>query len=88
VHEAKAMGANVILRGLRAVSDFEYELQLATMNRRMEADVETMFLTPAENLSFVSSSLVKEIAMLGGNVGEFVAPSVVEALKTKIANPS
>lgn len=84
VNEALAMGANVILRGLRAVSDFEYELQLATMNRRMQSQVETMFLTPAENLSFVSSTLVKEIAMLGGDVSEFVAPCVQTALKAKL----
>jgi pantetheine-phosphate adenylyltransferase len=74
----------VIIRGLRAVSDFEYELQLATMNRRMQSKVETLFLTPAENLSFVSSSLVKEIAVLGGDVSEFVAPCVQAALKAKL----
>lgn len=84
VQEAINMGANVIIRGLRAVSDFEYELQLATMNRRMQSKVETMFLTPAENLSFVSSSLVKEIAMLGGDVSEFVSPNVQAALKLKL----
>ncbi len=84
VNEALNMGANVIIRGLRAVSDFEYELQLATMNRRMQSKVETLFLTPAENLSFVSSTLVKEIAVLGGDVSEFVAPCVQEALKSKL----
>jgi pantetheine-phosphate adenylyltransferase len=84
VNEAINMGANVIIRGLRAVSDFEYELQLATMNRRMQSQVETLFLTPAENLSFVSSSLVKEIAVLGGDVAEFVAPAVQAALKQKL----
>jgi len=84
VNEALNMGANVIIRGLRAVSDFEYELQLATMNRRMQSKVETLFLTPAENLSFVSSSLVKEIAVLGGDVSEFVAPCVQAALKAKL----
>jgi len=84
VNEALNMGANVIIRGLRAVSDFEYELQLATMNRRMQSKVETLFLTPAENLSFVSSSLVKEIAVLGGDVSEFVAPCVQAALKDKL----
>lgn len=84
VNEALNMGANVIIRGLRAVSDFEYELQLATMNRRMQPKVETLFLTPAENLSFVSSSLVKEIAVLGGDVSEFVAPCVQMALKHKL----
>lgn len=85
VNEAMKMGANVIIRGLRAVSDFEYELQLATMNRRMQSKVETLFLTPAENLSFVSSTLVKEIAMLGGDVSEFVAPCVQQALQTKLS---
>lgn len=84
VNEAINMGANVIIRGLRAVSDFEYELQLATMNRRMQSKVETLFLTPAENLSFVSSSLVKEIAVLGGDVSEFVAPCVQKALKATL----
>jgi pantetheine-phosphate adenylyltransferase len=87
VNEAINMGANVIIRGLRAVSDFEYELQLATMNRRMQSKVETLFLTPAENLSFVSSSLVKEIAVLGGDVSEFVAPCVQTALKAKLPAP-
>lgn len=84
VNEALSMGANVIIRGLRAVSDFEYELQLATMNRRMQSKVETLFLTPAENLSFVSSTLVKEIAVLGGDVSEFVSPCVQQALKRKL----
>jgi pantetheine-phosphate adenylyltransferase len=88
VHEAKRMGAKVILRGLRAVTDFEYELQLATMNRRMETEVETLFLTPAENLSFISSTLVKEIASLGGEVEEFVAPTVMTALKKKLSAPN
>ncbi|MCX4187598.1 pantetheine-phosphate adenylyltransferase [Methylophaga sp. OBS4] len=84
VKVAVDMGANIIIRGLRAVSDFEYELQLATMNRRMQSQVETLFLTPAENLSFVSSTLVKEIAMLGGDVSEFVAPCVQAALNAKL----
>ncbi len=87
VNEAINMGANVIIRGLIAVSDFEYELQLATMNRRMQSQVETLFLTPAENLSFVSSSLVKEIAVLGGDVSEFVAPCVQSALKAALPAP-
>ncbi len=73
--------AGVILRGLRAVSDFEYEFQLASMNRHLMPPVETMFLTPAEEYSFISSSLVKEIARLDGDVSEFVAPVVVTALK-------
>lgn len=68
--------ASVILRGLRAVSDFEYEFQLASMNRRLAPDVESLFLTPAEQHSFVSSTLVREIAMLGGDVSGFVHPLV------------
>ena len=77
------VGAKVILRGLRAVSDFEYEFQLASMNRRLIPDVETMFLTPAEQYSFISSSLVKEISKLNGNVTDFVHPLVQTALKNK-----
>ncbi len=76
-------GASVILRGLRAVSDFEYEFQLAGMNRRLAPDVETMFLTPAEQFTFISSSLVKEVSALGGNVKDFVHPVVAVALEHK-----
>ena len=72
--------ANVILRGLRVVSDFEYEMQLASMNRHLATDIETLFLTPSEKSSFISSSLVKEIALHGGDVSEFVHPSVVTEL--------
>lgn len=79
----KQVEATVILRGLRAVSDFEYEFQLASMNRHLIPDVETMFLTPAEQYSFVSSSLVKEIAMLGGDVSKFTHPLVRRSLKQK-----
>lgn len=75
------MGAGVLLRGLRAVSDFEYEFQLASMNRHLNADVETVFLTPAEQYGFISSSLVKEIARLDGNVSEFLHPRVNQALR-------
>jgi len=71
---------NVILRGLRVVSDFEYEMQLASMNRHLAEDIETLFLTPSEKCSFISSSLVREIAQLGGDVSEFVHPSVVSEL--------
>lgn len=78
-------GAGVILRGLRAVSDFEYEFQLASMNRHLAKDVETVFLTPDEKHSFISSTLVKEIARLGGDVRKFVHPRVAEALKTRYA---
>jgi len=72
--------ANVILRGLRVVSDFEYEMQLASMNRHLATDIETLFLTPSEKSSFISSSLVKEIALHGGDVSEFVHQSVVVEL--------
>lgn len=72
--------ATVIMRGLRAVSDFEYEFQLASMNRNLAPDIETLFLTPDENFGFISSTLVKEIARLGGDVREFVSREVREAL--------
>lgn len=71
---------NVILRGLRVVSDFEYEMQLASMNRHLASDIETLFLTPSETSSFISSSLVKEIAQHGGDVSEFVHPVVAKEL--------
>ncbi len=77
-------GARVILRGLRAVSDFEHEFQLASMNRRLAPEVETMFLTPAEKFSFISSSLVREIAALGGDVSPFVHADVVAALNDRM----
>jgi len=80
VELARKKQANVILRGLRVVSDFEYEMQLASMNRHLASDIETLFLTPAEQYSFISSSLVKEIAQHGGDVSEFVHPSVAEQL--------
>ena len=76
--------ASVILRGLRAVSDFEYEFQLASMNRNLSSDIETMFLTPAEQYTYISSSLVREIAGLGGDVSPFVHENVVAALKERI----
>jgi pantetheine-phosphate adenylyltransferase len=81
---AKAQGANVIMRGLRAVSDFEYEFQLAGMNRNLQPEIETLFLTPAERYLFISATLVREIAMLGGDVTKFVHPSVVTRLKAKL----
>ncbi len=74
---AKEQGADVILRGLRAISDFEYEFQLAGMNRRLSPELETMFLTPAEQYEFISSSMIKEIARLGGDVSSFV-PDIVQ----------
>jgi pantetheine-phosphate adenylyltransferase len=76
--------ARVILRGLRAVSDFEYEFQLASMNRRLAPEVETVFLTPAEQYAYISSSLVREIAALGGDVTAFVHSKVVAALQGRI----
>jgi len=77
-------GARVIIRGLRAVSDFEYEFQLASMNRKLAPEVETVFLTPAEQFSFISSSLVREIAALGGDVSAFVHPKVAAALNNRV----
>jgi len=79
----KEINGNVLLRGLRAVSDFEYEFQLASMNRKLAPEVETMFMTPAEQYAFISSSLVREISSLGGDVSEFVHPVVGKALKDK-----
>ena len=79
-HFVKEVDANVLLRGLRAVSDFEYEFQLANMNRVLAPDVESLFLTPSEKYSYISSTLVREIAALGGDVTKFVHPVVNEAL--------
>jgi len=84
VEFARQCQAQVILRGLRAVSDFEYEFQLASMNRHLNPDIETVFLTPAEQYSFISSSLVREIARLGGDIAAFVPPNVAAALKQRI----
>ena len=81
---ARANGLGVILRGLRAVSDFEYEFQLANMNRHLAEDVETAFLTPTETYNFISSSLVREICTLGGDISEFVSPVVFEALSKRV----
>ena len=80
---AREAGAGVLVRGLRAVSDFEYEFQLASMNRRLDGDIETLFLTPDEKYSFISSALVKEIARLDGDVSEFVSAEVEQALKDR-----
>ena len=77
-------GAKVILRGLRAVSDFEYEFQMAGMNRNLYPDVETVFLTPGEQYMFISATMVREIASLGGNVGKFVQPLVERRLAEKL----
>jgi len=79
----KARGAQVILRGLRAVSDFEYEFQIASMNRQL-VDAETIFLTPGEQYSFISSSLVREVAGLGGDVSKYVHPEVNKALMARV----
>jgi len=80
---AQHHNAQVLIRGLRAVSDFEYEFQLANMNRRLSPDLESVFLTPAEGNSFISSTLVKEVAIHHGNVSQFVHPIVQAALKQK-----
>jgi pantetheine-phosphate adenylyltransferase len=78
-------GAKVILRGLRAASDFEYEFQMAGMNRNLYPEVETIFLTPSEQYMFISSTMVREIAILGGDVSKFVQPSIRERLRAKTA---
>lgn len=80
VDYAREHGLRVIIRGLRAVSDFEYEFQLANMNRHLTDEVETAFLTPTEKYTFISSSLVREVAELGGDVSEFVSPKIKLAL--------
>lgn len=80
---ARDQKANVLLRGLRAVSDFEYEFQLANMNRQLAPEVESLFLTPSEKYSYISSTLVREIAALGGNIDQFVHPAVATALRER-----
>ncbi len=82
---ARSTGASVVVRGLRAVSDFEYEFQMALMNRQLHAELETVFLVPALHLTYLSSSIVREVARLGGDVGELVHPEVERALKAKFA---
>ena len=82
---AKSQGSSCVLRGLRAVADFEYEFQLANMNRAMFPEFESIFLTPSEHLSFISSSLVREIASLDGNITPFVPRPVAEALQQRFA---
>jgi pantetheine-phosphate adenylyltransferase len=82
----RAQQARVVLRGLRAVSDFEYEFQMAGMNRILHPDVETLFLTPAEHYTFISASMVREIARFGGDVSQFVSPSVAARLSAKNSN--
>lgn len=80
---ARDQKANVLLRGLRAVSDFEYEFQLANMNRQLAPEVESLFLTPSEKHSYISSTLVREVAALGGNIEQFVHPAVAVALRER-----
>jgi len=82
---AKKIGATVIVRGLRAVSDFEYEFQMALMNRNLGPHIETVFLVPAFDLTYLSSSLVREVARFGGDVSALVHPAVQQALKRKFA---
>lgn len=79
---AKRRGATVVLRGLRAMSDFEYEFQLAGMNRKLAPKLESVFMTPSEEYAFLSSSLVREVALLGGDISDFVAPEVEHAMRT------
>ena len=85
VEFARQHDLNVMMRGLRAVSDFEFEFQLATMSRHLSDQVETVFLTPTEQFNFISSTLIREIASLGGDVTEFVHPAVAEALQARFA---
>lgn len=82
---ARQCDATIVIRGLRAVSDFEYEFQLAWMNKQMDRQIETLFFAPNEDYAFVSASLVKEIAELGGDVAQFVAPEVNRALNEKLS---
>ena len=87
VEFCKSHDASIVVRGLRAVSDFEFEFQLASMNRRLAPDIETIFMTPAEQYSFISSTLVREIARLGGDMSEFVHPEVQRLLASKRCRP-
>ena len=84
VNFAIARKATAVIRGLRAISDFEFEFQMALMNRKLEANVETIFLMPKEEYTYLSSRIVKEIARLGGDVTDFVTPRVAKALRTKL----
>jgi pantetheine-phosphate adenylyltransferase len=80
-----AQNAGVVLRGLRAISDFEYEFQMAEMNRNLSPEVETLFLTPAEKFTFISSTIVREVAKFGGDVSQFVHPIVLARMHAKLA---
>jgi len=84
----RAQGAKIVLRGLRAVSDFEYEFQMAGMNRHLYPDVETLFLTPSEQYTFVSATIVREIAKFGGDVSHFVHPLVATRIRARVAEQS
>jgi pantetheine-phosphate adenylyltransferase len=84
MHFVRSQGARLVLRGLRAASDFEYEFQLAGMNRSLFPEMETVFLTPADKYMFISASLVREIALLDGDVSQFVSPLIQEQLQRKI----
>jgi pantetheine-phosphate adenylyltransferase len=86
VELARTTGVMVILRGLRAISDFEYELQMANINRTMEPKIDTVFLTPAEKYAYISASMIREIAAFGGNVSAFVPTEVQKALKNKFGS--
>ncbi|MBF0153651.1 MAG: pantetheine-phosphate adenylyltransferase [Magnetococcales bacterium] len=88
VEYARQIGAGVVLRGLRAVSDFEYEFQMASMNRKLASDIETVFLMAGESTTFISSRLVKEIAVMGGDVQSFVPPHVVPELMARLQSVS
>ncbi len=82
---ARDAGAGIIIRGLRAVADFEYEFQMVGMNRRLNPDIETVFLMASDKFSFIASRLVKEVAKLGGDIDDFVTPGVADQLKRKLA---
>lgn len=81
---AREKDASLVIRGLRAVSDFEYELQMAQMNHELSSEIETIFLVPDSHLSFISSSLVRQVASLGGDVSSFISPSVLDRLREKL----
>ena len=85
---ARREGAGAVVRGLRAISDFEFEFQMALMNRKLEPTIETIFLTPREEFTYLSSRIIKEIARLGGKVEAFVPPSVERALRQKFSSSS
>lgn len=87
VNFASEVGASLIIRGLRAVSDFEYEFQMALMNRHLSPGLETVFMVPSVETTYISSSIIREIAQYGGNLDNLVHPSVAEALKAKFASP-